>query len=269
MNYRLYMRILIDCTHTATYPFKNTGIHRVVRQIANELLLTKPLQDFEIVLVKFDGYKLIQVDDLNNKIEKKHNKFSDYTALITRLSTFFKKAKNKISRLIPASFFNRRISKVDKFMKRTFSSNDIYLIADANWDLPGSYYIFLKKLKSYGVSINIICYDLIPIKFPEYCSNEFVKVFKQFYFEYADCFDKVICISEKSAEDYQEILGSYQREDQVVTHFKLGCDYIKMEPLENLDLELIRPEIRKILGYQFILVGGSIVTGKQIGRAHV
>ena len=149
-------------------------------------------------------------------------------------------------------------------MKKSFSSNDIYVIADANWDLPGSYHIFLKKLKSHGVSINIICYDLIPIKFPEYCSKEFVKVFKQFYFEYADCFDKVICISQKSAEDYQNILGLYQKTDQIITHFKLGCDYAKTNILENLNLESTRPEIIKILDCQYILVVGSLLPHKNI-----
>ena len=259
------MRILVDCTNTATYLFKNTGIHRVVRQITHELPLCQTAQAHEIILVKFDGNGLFQVENLNNKQIKKNNyELSLYENVVNKILIYFRKIKNKILRLIPNSFFKLRTKKVESFMEKLFSSNDIYIVADANWDLPGSYHIFLKKLKSHGVSINIICYDLIPIKFPEYCSQEFVKVFKRFYFEYADCFDKVICISKTSAEDYQNILGSYQRKNQTITHFKLGCDYVNTKTLENLNLKSTRPEIIEILSCQYILVVGSLLPHKNI-----
>lgn len=254
------MRILIDCTHTATYPFKNTGIHRVVRQVTSELLKIGVSQSHEVILVKFNGQSIIKVETLQEKTNQ--TRLGLWKTIRNKFFIYFNKSKNKISRLLPIFLFKAKTKKIKKFLEVSFSSNDIYVIADANWDLPISYQIFLKNLKSLGVSINILCYDLIPIKFPEYCSQKFVKDFRNFYFQNFHSFDKVICISQKSAEDYQEILGSGQRSDQLITHFRLGCDYVKAS--NNCTLEFIRPELNDVLKYQYILVVGSLVPHKNI-----
>ncbi|MDM3855705.1 MAG: hypothetical protein PT120_12605 [Aphanizomenon gracile PMC649.10] len=62
------MRIFIDCTHTANYTYKNTGIHRVVRQITSELLkIAVSNPNLEVIPVKFDGTCITRVISLDEQ----------------------------------------------------------------------------------------------------------------------------------------------------------------------------------------------------------
>lgn len=65
------MRIFIDCTHTAKHRYKNTGIHRVVRELTSELLqISSNRTDTEIVAVIFDGSFMRRVTNLNQQDRK-------------------------------------------------------------------------------------------------------------------------------------------------------------------------------------------------------
>ncbi len=268
------MRIFIDCTHTANYTYKNTGIHRVVRQITSELLeMVLSNSNLEVIPVKFDGTfitRVISLDEQNtNDSTQEVKEIIAIKKIAKKLSLYIHKAKNKLKKLLPSYFIiNNQIKWKSEFVGIKFSSADIYLIADANWDLPPSYHHFLQHLKKHEVTIVSICYDLIPIKFPEFCSQEFVKCFRQFYYQYSDCFDKVICISRKSAEDYikakkEGILPSNNK-NQIVDSFQLGSDYSQDKQLDNQDDSVYSHKIISLLNQRYILVVGSLVPHKNI-----
>ncbi|TYQ26990.1 glycosyltransferase family 4 protein [Pseudanabaena sp. UWO311] len=274
------MRIFIDCTHTATYTYKNTGIHRVVRQITSELLhISSISSNLEVIPVKFDGdfiTKVFSLDEpeLNHTSQDTKDFFK--TKIVKKLLSYFHRLKNKVKKVLPdyvvLTYKNDRQSKLRqqyKFAGVQFSSSDIYLIVDANWDLPRSYYHFLQHLKSCNVSITSICYDLIPIKFPEFCPKDFVKAFKDFYCLYSDCFDQVICISNKSADDYiqakQDGVLPNINKNQIVSSFRLGSDYSGNRQAENTAQNNIANSILESLnGKKYILVVGSLVPHKNI-----
>lgn len=117
------------------------------------------------------------------------------------------------------------------------------------------------------VTIAVICYDLIPIKFPAFSSKKSTKAFTKFYSDYSTLFDKVLCISKKSAEDYNNaknegVLAS--NDSQIVQSFRLGCNYYKSnffrgEQNNNFDVNL-----QKLLNRKYILVVGSLVPHKNI-----
>lgn len=268
------MRIFIDCTHTANYTYKNTGIHRVVRQITSELLkITGSNLNLEVIPVKFDGSFITRVTSLDeqNTNDSTHEikQIIPIQKIAKKLSLYIHKVTNKLKKLLPNYLtINNQIKWKSEFAGIKFSSADIYLIADANWDLPLSYHHFLQHLKKHEVTIVSICYDLIPIKFPEFCSKKFITSFKKFYSQYSDCFDKVICISRQSAEDYikakkEGVLPSNNR-NQLVDSFRLGSDYSKDKQLDNQDDNVDNTKIISRLNQRYILVVGSLVPHKNI-----
>ncbi len=82
------MRIFIDCTHTAKYTYKNTGIHRVVRELTSELLkINYSKSDIEIVVVMFDGKFIRRVTNLNLSNYSLATKSNLYFQLINKINT--------------------------------------------------------------------------------------------------------------------------------------------------------------------------------------
>ncbi|MBD2743552.1 glycosyltransferase family 1 protein [Coleofasciculus sp. FACHB-1120] len=274
------MRIFIDCTHTANHTYKNTGIHRVVRQLTLELTkLSLTNANIKAIPVKFDGNFISKVTSLypeNETQASKSNLVSNpvITKIINKFNLFVYKANNKIRK---ASFFKylfykpsiTTLKESDAFEGVKLSPEDVYLIVDSNWDLPNSYYNFLKRLKNHGVTIVLVCYDLIPLKFPEFCSKDFCKAFSEFFIQYSSLVDRVIGISRQSAKDYLEakekgILPN-TNPNQVVTSFRLGCDSIKSQEFQVTDDNGSEDtEFKSVLNEQYILVVGSLVPHKNI-----
>jgi glycosyltransferase involved in cell wall biosynthesis len=265
------MRVFIDCTHTANYTYKNTGIHRVVRQITSELLeIAVGDSSLEVIPVKFDGAFITRVNSLDEEkinCDPQDNKELDSTKKLAK-KMFIYRVKNKLKKLFSNYLFIDKGMDNPEFAGIKFSSTDIYLIADANWDLPSSYYRFLQQLKKRRVNIVSICYDLIPIKFPEFCPKAFVKQFTDFYYKYSDCFDQVICISNKSAEDYVEAKQSgilpNRNKNQAVKSFRLGSDYSKDKQTNNANSNSDNYKLMSLINQRYILVVGSLVPHKNI-----
>ncbi|MBN3884870.1 MAG: glycosyltransferase family 1 protein [Nostoc sp.] len=272
------MKIFIDCTHTAKHTYKNTGIHRVVRELTSELLqISSNRTDIEIVAVMFDGSFIRRVTNLNQQQDDhfiKVNKYFVLTKINRKVKALLLKLKNKfinflyILNLIDWFDLNSVNKKVIlEFEGSIVQPGDIYVIADANWDLPKTYYRFLQLLKRHKVTIVVICYDLIPIKFPEFSSKRFTKAFTKFYSDYSTLFDKVLCISKKSAEDYinvrnQGILAS--NNSQIVQSFRLGGNYYKHDLLLSEENHNLDVNLQKLINKKYILVVGSLVPHKNI-----
>ncbi|MEH1973571.1 MAG: glycosyltransferase family 1 protein [Nostoc sp.] len=272
------MKIFIDCTHTAKHTYKNTGIHRVVRELTSELLqISSNRTDIEIVAVMFDGSFIRRVTNLNQQQDDhfiKVNKYFVLTKINRKVKALLLKLKNKfinflyILNLIDWFDLNSVNKKVIlEFEGSIVQPGDIYVIADANWDLAKTYYRFLQLLKRHKVTIVVICYDLIPIKFPEFSSKRFTKVFTKFYSDYSTLFDKVLCISKKSAEDYinarnQGILAS--NNSQIVQSFRLGGNYYKHDLLLSEENHSLDVNLQKLINKKYILVVGSLVPHKNI-----
>jgi glycosyltransferase involved in cell wall biosynthesis len=266
-------RVFVDCTHTANHRYKNTGIHRVVRQITLELLeIAVSDSNLEIIPVKFDGTFITRLNLNSLEVQDIQDRQSNKELVLPKKANrkiFIYKIKHKLKKMIADYLIigNQAMQK-PVFEGIKFSARDVYLIADANWDLPRSYYHFLQNMRKHEVKIVSICYDLIPIKFPEFCPKAFVKQFKDFYYKYSDCFDQVICISNKSAEDYIEakrngILPD-KNKNQVVNSFRLGSDYSKDQQSNNYDTNSNNLQLMSLINQRYILVVGSLVPHKNI-----
>lgn len=272
------MRIFIDCTHTAKHRYKNTGIHRVVRELTSELLqISSNRTDTEIVAVIFDGSFMRRVTNLNQQQDEhfmKINKYLDLTKINIKIQALILKLKNKFINFLYVlnliDLLDSNLSSRKTFLEFEGSivqPEDIYVIADANWDLPKTYYRFLQLLKRHKVTIVVICYDLIPIKFPEFSSKKFTKIFTKFYSDYSILFDKVLCISKKSAEDYSNAINQgilANNNSQIVQSFRLGSNYYKDDLLLSKEPNSFDENLQKLLNKKYILVVGSLVPHKNI-----
>jgi len=114
----------------------------------------------------------------------------------------------------------------------------------------------------------LVCHDLIPIKFPEFCPKNFVNSFRHFYLRYSDCFDKVICVSNKSADDYinareNGVLPNTNK-NQIVSSFRLGSDYPENSQPDNYDDSMSHSKLIALLNQRYILVVGSLSAHKNI-----
>jgi alpha-1,2-rhamnosyltransferase len=181
---------------------------------------------------------------------------------------WLRKVAAKLAKIFK-KLFGQFISQWSKPRKVTFenhllSSDDWYLIVDANWDLPDTYYSFLSQLKAQKANIALVCYDLIPMKFPEFCSKGFSDQFSRFMAQYAHLFDKVLCISQRTVDDFLEARGrgllSYNL-DQAVLSFNLGSDFTS--PILSPVIAEDSP-IRRFSNKQYVLVVGSLAPHKNI-----
>ncbi|WP_392479370.1 glycosyltransferase family 4 protein [Nostoc sp. C110] len=273
------MKIFIDCTHTVKHTYKNTGIHRVVRELTSELLkISSNRTDIEIVVVMFDGIFIRSVTNLNQQQYDhlvKVNKYLALTKINIKIQSLLLKLKNKFMNFLYILNLINLFDSNSENNKKVFlefegsiiEPEDIYVIADANWDLPKTYYRFLQLLKRHKVTIVVICYDLIPIKFPEFASKRFTKAFTKFYSDYSILFDKVLCISKKSAEDYSNarIQGLLTNNNsQIIQSFRLGGNYYKHELLLSEENNKHDVKLQQLLNKKYILVVGSLVPHKNI-----
>jgi glycosyltransferase involved in cell wall biosynthesis len=273
-------RLFIDCSHTSMYPFKKTGIHRVVRNISRELVKIGGQTDIEVKLVRFDG-AFVQEISLSS--------LSTFEAP-SKINVLNKKVSRKLGKALYlvveklgfSSFFNWLYKKDSRSGTNIrFADGDIYLILDANWDLTDSYYEFLSSLNPSGVEVVLLCYDLIPIKFPAFCSRAFSNAVKHFYSKYSEIFDAVICISDKVKDDYLEFLDGLSLSEtsgpKLVASFKLGSDF-PAEITERLDGKATSLQVQNdfkqctqeslsfsdLCGKSYFLVVGSLVPHKNV-----
>ncbi|MDZ8053669.1 MAG: glycosyltransferase family 4 protein [Aulosira sp. ZfuVER01] len=253
-----------------------------MRQLTSELdklSSSSSYTNIEVVAVMFDGNFMRKVTNLNpeNNSEAaiRNPYIYAFSKIIMKFQVFWTKLKNKFLNLFPfiliqCIYLNLSKSKngLLEFEGLKILPGDIYIIADANWDLPKTYYNFLKNLKKHGVVIAIICYDLIPIKFPEFCNKNSAAAFTKFYRDYSDLFDKVLCISKNSAKDYRNAQNagiiSINNSNLTVKSFRLGCDYANLELLANIENNSFDKNFKELLNSRYILVVGSLAPHKNI-----
>ena len=127
-----------------------------------------------------------------------------------------------------------------------FLYKDIYFCPDAFWALDT--YKWLPFLRSRGVSIAVIMYDLIPLHYPAYIDTEGVSIFKEALDIVVKNSDLIMCISEETRSD---LLGVYQ-----ASGIGKQCKVIKLGPgLNNIKEKSIHP---RLPDSEFFLMVGTV-----------
>ncbi|NJM98318.1 MAG: glycosyltransferase family 4 protein [Phormidesmis sp. RL_2_1] len=209
-------------------------------------------------MVRFDGGTIKSVDDISILKEKNRQN--------SRFGILLKKISSKIVLLLKSSWIYQVLKKTPRliaFNGKKLAYSDYYLVADANWDLSDSYFDFLKKLNSQGVHLSFICYDLIPLRYPQFCSPSFSKSFSDYLSKGVPLYEKVVCISQTTSQDFQEAqLQGYVpkgKPQQLVTSFKLGSDLPSRKKTEEAtNAQDAQERIRFLLNKSYLLVVGSL-----------
>lgn len=225
--------IYIDCTSTYSINIL-TGIQRVVYNIVEkgqeDSAMTQYIQPVVFSsrgflpiasLVKHD-YTVSKVDK-PSKSKKKVKSFSAWIELL-RLRRF-----PHIYQSIKKIFFSLQRKKLAKMITApsiVFEEYDTLLFLDACWGMP--IWDELKKVKSSKAKIVFVIYDLIPIRFPQFCDKPHTKEFKKFFLNSLDFADMYIGISQTVMKEVQVFIQElrHERAEKIkYDYFYLGADF--------------------------------------------
>lgn len=255
-------RLLIDCTHVAKSGL-NTGIQRVVRNIAGSALKIAKLQSLDIKLVILDNNGCYIIRELPQASFQK-----DENSELGFLKQIYRKIKELIVFLFPLNFvkhfmyapkdrFGLRYLQEELFIKplklqipffytrgvdtmngemikTKIKSDDILLLLDSTWHMD------VKKRFQSAVdaeaTIITVVYDLIPIIAPKFCEYSLVNYFRKWFDDISEIADGYIAISESVKNDIKDFIESKKKKKNIVfDSFMLGADFITKE-IDNLNV---------------------------------
>lgn len=204
--------IYINVTNTIEEKFL-TGIQRVVRNVTEYFI--KNCDTFNIVLIS------------ENKAKKTYN-IIDKNVYLDWLIGKCEKAKSITSKEISP---------------KQFESGAIYLEIEAAWGkrkMPPAYlYPLLKKKK---IKIATYIYDLIPIRYPQYCDVSLLQSFPAYIDVVTYYSDLILTDSQYVADDIQELLKKARRRFPEFCVAYPGCDFKKV----SLDDSAINVDVKNI-----------------------
>ena len=235
-------RILIECTPTYTTAMVS-GIQRVVINLINHSV---NIQDAEIHTVIFVGNKIFALSKESlsaTKQEDTNHKFKKYClglmqsgvhcpsvikakdVLRLYFSPLFKGLKQIYLKLLLRSKLGLQNSGMNELF---LSDNDILVMADANWGRD-SIWPQLEAYRAAGVKIIFIFYDLIPIRFPEFCGETRRYEFEQFVIKMLQLSDGVLSISKSVQTDLMHYISETNFSEignlPKLDYFYLGVDF--------------------------------------------
>ena len=135
-----------------------------------------------------------------------------------------------------------------------FGAGDRLLLLDSTWD--ANIWPTVERLKNSGIHITAIVYDLIPIRYPQFCEDYIAKVLKQWFFDswqYVDCY---ISISNTSNNDLIEFYkeNGKNTDKKEFDYFLLGADIYT----DHNQTAHIRPDLDAMLKYPIFLSVSTI-----------
>lgn len=253
-------KIYVECTHTYGSDL-NTGIQRVVRNLLARLPQIAHEKGIEIVPVVLREGEFLPVSALPDSSSE-----SEKTpGILRRLKTYLKNLYRALRQLLAALFPFRS---VERFLfaprgqwglngiletllimpfqilkrpavpqsdpgddARETEEGNLLLLLDSSWHLE--IWGAVDKMRSRGVRVFALTYDLIPITHPRFCDENLVRLFNAWFAKAAQRVEGYIAISatvEEELSHYLITLGEHapiRREK--LTNFPLGADLKKSD----------------------------------------
>lgn len=249
-------RILLDATMLNRLD-QGTGIQRVVRNILKEsskLNISntdivpiywekgqfKKLSERRLKDVTKDDRKEMRQNSppVSIQVSNKHTaKRKMKAALPPKLYTFAGKvyfwARKKVSR---ATSVIPELEAKDEAV--SFDQDDTLVLLDSSWEVP--YWREVANAKNSGAKVGFVEYDIIPLRFPEYCDAGLIRFFRHWHkkvFKYADF---SLSISNATSKDLVNFIKKSGEEPGFKPKtFKLGANIgHKGIRIENVDKEI-------------------------------
>lgn len=258
------MRLLIECTYVYEHPKDNSGIQRVVRNVIKQLEHLEP--GVECIPVMMSGgqlYRVVRLAPLKAdramsllqkaivKLDEARNRYWLVHSHLARLWPL--RASRQLRRafwlgckvaslgitlpLRVALFLNRKSMPVPaRAVPLEAHSGDQLILLDSSWH--ADFFPLAEKLKSEGVGIVSVIYDLIPLTHPQFCDEGLVRVFDHWFDWIARTADGFMAISRTISSQVQsEVLyrlGYEEAQKRWHGHFHLGSELDLAHPSAQL-----------------------------------
>jgi FkbM family methyltransferase len=139
----------------------------------------------------------------------------------------------------------------------TIGAGDTCVLVGATWALPG-HLIELRRLKALGAGIVPLMYDIIPLKVPQHLPQGMDAIFRTWLDGIYSVADRLLAISEASAEDFRSDMAERLARPLEVTAVPLAQEF----PVKPDDDDRVRPAIRDAAGPPYVLWVGTIEARK-------
>ncbi len=231
-------RILIEATNSLTTTL-NTGIQRVVRSVIREAAkLDWPV---ECVPVVFRDGEFYDARAWLSRCEGRLRRHATALRITRAAASLSSKVHPSLGSLPQRGMVRLRkifypatlMRQWDAYYWRTygerirFSPRDILITLDASW----MYDIWpaLVEAQRQGCKIGAIIYDLIPIRYPEFCGGAHLHKFQDWLDAATDHADFLLAISESTRDDVEDYVRSSdrgtRRRSDCFGSFRLGADF--------------------------------------------
>jgi len=257
------MTVLVECTHVFFNPEVNSGIQRVVKNIVNKL----PEGSDDVISVVLKGDEIFRVRSLNAGVIEgrllpwsyRFERFGDRMSGLSADSASGAKGFLSLQwmkhwsyflcsslfhvfaniTLVFSSLFGAR----RRLLPVTAKADDVLVLLDSSWS--GSFFTKVDNLRSKGVKVVPVIYDVIPIIHPEFHGERMVNVFHKWFSWTTQVADGYLAISESVVEELKIVLGEQVSREKFngfwFSSFRLGSD---LKP--SLDEGGVRSKVKDI-----------------------
>lgn len=281
------MRLLIECTYVYDHPHVNSGIQRVVRNVANSLeQLEADVECLPVILKQDKIYQVNRLipgkkESLNSRVQTWLSLQHDRLGRLRNRVGLFQRARQhtpsyqssslrritlallcrslEIALAVPQrllSYISLNYLDASRVQELQCQPDDVLILLDSSWH--ADFFPTAERLKSEGVQIVSVIYDLIPLTHPQFCDEGLVRVFEQWFDWVTRTADGFIAISstiiEQVHHEVQSRLGEETAEQRWFDYFHLGSDLDQIKPHA-----VVRKEVKQMLvGRQVYLMVSTI-----------
>ncbi len=240
-------RILLECTNTRASDL-NTGIQRVVRSVIREAgrLQQKLSVECVPVVIKQGEFYLAREPSLRPLLTGFHRLLVGAEERFSHTRPRGPLAIRLRKILYPKSLVRRLTEKTNRALDQRiqFQEGDTLLMLDASWHLPA--WPAIRRVQQLGCPVGCVYYDLIPLKYPEFCvGGHLVPLYRKWLDHAVEELDFYIAISKTVSRGLEEYARSSGRRADVRSErfesFKLGADFSQAAPAGRT-----RPELRQL-----------------------
>ena len=245
------MRLLVECSYVYDHPLDNSGIQRVVRNIISKLGNTQKIADtipvvlknnkiYEVKRLFPDSFNMYIGNRLHYRLIRASERYWSYYDRIEKTWPFSASLNMRRGLFILCKFlgvfFNLSILIISRLCERGEIGNrivelavkpgDVLILLDSSWH--SNFLAQVKELKSQGVAIVTVIYDLIPLTHPRFCDDGLVVVFQRWFKWVSQTADGFMSISKTIRDQAQAYalqgIAEAKPQHQWFDYFHLGSE---------------------------------------------
>lgn len=242
-------RLLVECTHVFQHPQINSGIQRVVRNVVNQLpKKVAGVECMPVVILKGKLYKVLRLAPMNTPLS---NRVVELGGRLERMAHHFmqwylrhdQRRTSKLARralyvgyrLCALAAFSVPLRIVERINQYQLPNRcvplqhlpgDQLVLLDSSWN--PDFFPHAERLKSEGVGIVSVIYDLIPLTHPHFYDARLANVFNTWFEWITRTADGYIAISatvrDQMRSELEQRIGTAAVKKLWFDYFHLGAE---------------------------------------------